>query len=306
MHPNPSSLSKKLSRIRSLFPVQDIKQKRMDLEYVASYYKTNRLAYSLFHTMSDAMYMGISRDGKYKQDDLYEAARTVEKFIRPNQTKHILELATGRGATSAFLAKKYASIEFDGIDISQGQLDFAYKKARRLKTYHPQLGDYHDLHGYENEYFDIIFVIEALCYSKNKEKVLKEVKRVLKPHGIFIILDGYRNHQITSFTQDEEDAMELTQRGMAVETFETYESFRSTAKKAGFSLVSEENASEYILPTLYRFERTANFFVSIPLISQMLVKIFPSQFTWNAISALLMPELIKRKLACYYITVLRR
>lgn len=298
-----SSLSRTLRRINRFFPTQQIKQTEMGLEYIASYYKTNKLAYSLFHTFSDAMYMGVSRDGKFKQADLYEAARTVEMYITP-KTKHILELATGRGATSSYLARKYAYIQFDGIDLSPGQLDFAYKKAKKYTNYHPKHGDYHNLSGYRSGYYDIVFVIEALCYSKNKKSVLQEVKRVLKPGGIFIILDGYKNKKKLSL--DEEEAMQLTQRGMAVEDFEYYDSFRETARKCGFSFISEEDVSEFILPTLYRFERTAKLFISLPFLTPLIIKLFPAQFTWNGISALLMPEIIKRKLASYYITVLRK
>jgi len=278
----------------------------MDLSYIASYYKTNKLAYSLFHTLSDAMYMGISRDGKYKNEDLYEAGRTVERYIKPSKTRRILELATGRGATSIYLAKKYTFIEFDGIDISPGQLDFAHKKAKKYANYHPVLGDYHDLSKYEPNSFDIVFIIEALCYSKDKEIVLHEVKRVLKPDGKFIILDAYRTQFSKLGTKEEKEAMQLTERGMAVEYFETYESFRKTVIKSEYNFTFEEDVSEFILPTAYRFETTASFFTSLPLLTNILVKIFSPKFTWNAIAGLLMPELIKRNLACYYITVLKK
>lgn len=53
--------------------------------------------------------MGISRIGEYTDDDLLHATKKVEKFIN-NKTKSILELASGRGATSFYLANKHNDI----------------------------------------------------------------------------------------------------------------------------------------------------------------------------------------------------
>lgn len=176
-------LATKLEKIKRVFDISDILDIQPDKDYVRRYYKINKLAYSLFHTFSDRMYMGISRDGQYKNSDLLEAARFVEKYIPNLNAKNILDLATGRGATSSYLAQKYPAIRFDGIDISEGQLDFAAKKAKKLSNYHPIKGDYHNLSHYHTGQFDIVFVVEALCYSQEKEKVLKEVYRILKPGG---------------------------------------------------------------------------------------------------------------------------
>lgn len=39
---------------------------------------------------------------------------------------------------------------------------------------------------YRNNYFDIVLANHVLFYCDNIESVLKEVKRVLKPGGVFI------------------------------------------------------------------------------------------------------------------------
>lgn len=176
-------LNHKLAQIKRVFNIKSVLDLQPNKDYIRQYYKVNKLAYSFFHTFSDRMYMGISRDGQYKNSDLLEAARFVEKYISKLNAKNILDLATGRGATSSYLAEKYPAIKFDGIDISEGQLGFAVKKAKRIPNYHPIKGDYHNLSQYQNGQFDIVFVVEALCYSQEKEKVLKEVYRVLKPGG---------------------------------------------------------------------------------------------------------------------------
>ncbi len=51
--------------------------------------------------------------------------------------------------------------------------------------------------------FDVVFVIEALCYSTQKKQVLKEVKRVLKKDGIFIVIDAFARKHTEELTPHE-------------------------------------------------------------------------------------------------------
>lgn len=300
------NLKSKLAQIQKVFDVNDLLNLQTDKEYIKKYYKANKLAYSLFHTFSDKMYMGVSRDGIYKEDDLLEAARTIEKYLKKLNATHILELATGRGATSAYLAKRYPKVKFEGIELSQGQLDFAQKKEKKLHNYHPILGDYHDLSKYSNKSIDIVFVIEALCYSMEKEQVLKEVKRVLEKNGVFIILDGYIKKDRFEMSKNEALACRLTEVGMAVNEFEDYVSVINKAKKLGFKVLSSEDVSQFIMPTLKRFEKLAKRFFQHPQLAKVISKFFSKEFTYNAISGFLMPNLVALNLGSYYITVLKK
>lgn len=299
-----NNLKDKLAAIERVFKIDEVLSLKLDKSYIQKYYQANKLAYSLLHTRTDKMYMGVSRDGIYKEDDLLEAARTVERYIKPLKANRVLELATGRGATSAYLARKYPEIEFEGIELSPGQLGFAQKKAKKLKNYRPVQGDYHDLSTYADDSIDIVFVIEALCYSGDKAQVLSEVKRVLKKNSVFIILDGYVKKPRTEMTKDQQLAIRLTETGMAVKNFEDYPSLLNKAEKLGFTVKSSEDASMFIMPTLRRFESLAVHFFNRPGTAKVITKIFSKEFAYNAVSGLLMPDLIEQGLACYYITVL--
>lgn len=298
-----NSLDSKLNQIKSVFDVKSILEIKPDKEYIRKYYKANQLAYSIFHTFSDRMYMGISRDGIYKEYDLLEAARIVERYINKLGAKNVLELATGRGATSSYLASKYPKIQFDGIELSPGQIVYAQRKAKKLKNYFPVLGDYHNLSKYKKNSIDIVFVIEALCYSTEKEKVLAEIKRVLRKDGVFIILDGYTRADRKKLTKAEQLACKLVEIGMAVENFETYSSFLKKAKKYDFTILEQENASLFIMPTLKRFERLARTFFKSQKVAKLLSKVLSKEFIYNNLSGYLMPDLTERNIACYYITV---
>lgn len=300
------TLSDRLKKIERVFDLDEILKLNPDKDYIRKYYKKNQLAYSLFHTFSDRMYMGISRDGVYKNEDLLEAARFVEKYINNPQggAKRVLELATGRGSTSYYLAAKYPKVLFKGIDISEGQLYFAYKKANKVKNYKPEKGDYHDLKKFKNGIFDILFVIEALCYSVQKEKVLSEAYRVLRKGGVFIIFDGYLGKE--NISKKELLLKRLIEKGMAVPNFDTYRTFINKARKSGFSIEYEEDVSKLIMPTLRKFEKLAHHYFCYSLPAKIIAKIFPKEFLFNAVSGYLFPEAIKRGLGSYYITILRK
>jgi ubiquinone/menaquinone biosynthesis C-methylase UbiE len=300
------SLRFKLDLLQKVFNTKSILSIQPDKNYIQKYYKANKLAYSLFHTYSDQVHMGVSRDGVYKENDLLEGARIVEIYIPKLKTRNILELASGRGATAAYLAQKYPKIKFTGIELSQGQLSFAVKKAKKLLNYHPSLGDYHDLSHFADASFEIVFVIEALCHSQDKFRVLSEVKRVLKKGGVFIILDGYTGKDRTAMTKQELDAVRLTEKGMAVNEFESFESLVKKARKQSFKVDSDEDVSKLIMPTLERFERLAFKFFKRPKAAKLITKIASKEVTYNAVSGLLMPNLIKQGLASYHITVLKK
>src|SRR3989344_9592833 len=237
-----SEIDKKLNKIKSVFNIKDILKNDINRASIKNYYNTNKIPYSIFHTKTGFIHMGISKDGKYKEENLLEAARTVESYLKKS-SKRVLELATGRGANSVYLAKKHPNINFYGIDISKGQLDYAFKKASKLNNLHPEFGDYHDLKKFDDASFDIVFVIEALCHSTKKEEVLNQVYRVLRKGGIFIIFDGYQNKN--NLSENEKIALKLTEIGMAVKKFESYNSFIGKVKKNKFKTILEEDDSNY-------------------------------------------------------------
>src|SRR5919202_521137 len=153
-------LAYRLHKIEQVFDTERLLSVDITHSYIQRYWKINQRAYDILHTRSGKIYIGISRDGVYKDDDLLEAARFVEKYIRELNATRVLELATGRGATSAYLAEKFPQVEFEGIDLSPGQLEYAYKRAAKIKNYHPAPGDYHDLGRFANDSFDVALVNE--------------------------------------------------------------------------------------------------------------------------------------------------
>lgn len=299
------SLETKIENIKKVLDVEQIAALSADQSYVRKYYKANKIPYSLFHSATDRMHMGLSRDGIYKQSDLLGIAEILAKYISKIDAKRVLELATGRGADSFYLATQFPSTSFFGIDISETQLSRAHAKAAQVSNYSPALGDYHDLSRFADATFDLIFVIEALCHSTMKEKVLREANRVLKNGGLLIVVDGYLNKEEDKLTESEKLACALVEKGMAVADFESYASFLEKAR-IYFQLVHEEDFSRHVIPTMRRFERLGRKFFEHPRLAKIIAKILPQEITNNAATGYLMPTVMEIGLYSYMLTVLAK
>jgi hypothetical protein len=56
-------LQEKLVDLRRVFDLEKISSLSIDKEYIQKYYKVNQMPYSIFHTKSNLIHMGISRGG---------------------------------------------------------------------------------------------------------------------------------------------------------------------------------------------------------------------------------------------------
>lgn len=299
--PKKESLDYKLKNIKSIFKIDKLINSSADIEKVKRYYKINQLAYTIFYNKLNLMHMGISHGTKLKKSDLYEQAKFISEFIKRMSEKDkikILELGSGKGGNSIYLSKKFPEINFVATDLTKENINLSKKTSRNLKNITFKCIDYHNLSKFSKNSFDIIFVIEALCHSNNKTKVFSEVKRILKKGGLFIIIDGYVNEGKKNLTDSEKLAMKLTEKGMAVEKFETYKNFLEIAQKSKLKIVDEINWTQNILPSLNKFEKDANRFFRLKHIAKIILKFVPKEFSYNAISGYLMYTLFKKH-HCY-------
>jgi len=251
--------------------------------------------------------MGVSRNLKYGRDDLLEQPKLVAKYIEQLNARRVLELATGKGASSIYLARRFPNAQFVGVDLSGGQLDVVKKKAGRIRNFSPVEGDYHDLSRYPNDHFDVVFVIEGLCHSTQKGQVATEVWRALRNGGVFIVFDGYLGRSKSSLNVDERLAKRLTERGMMVDNFERYEDVWEEILRAGFGVVYKEDVSRFIVPTLRRFETLARKTIfAHPMLGRFVARLLPNEFAFNAVPAYLMPLLVEIGVAKYMILVVEK
>jgi demethylmenaquinone methyltransferase/2-methoxy-6-polyprenyl-1,4-benzoquinol methylase len=116
--------------------------------------------------------------------------KKVLQIVTKSNPKTILDIATGTGDLAILLAQTNAE-KIIGLDISAGMLEVGVKKiaGKELSnTIEMILGDSENM-PFEDNSFDAITVAFGIRNFETLEKGLTEIMRVLKPNGVFVILE---------------------------------------------------------------------------------------------------------------------
>lgn len=141
----------------------------------------------MFDTISDK-YDSLNRIISLGNDVKWR--KKVLQLVSDTHPKKVLDIATGTGDLAILMAETPAE-KIVGLDISQGMLNVGIQKIKdrqlsdRIEMI---LGDSENL-PFEDNYFDAITVAFGVRNFENLEKGFSEILRVLKPGGVFVILE---------------------------------------------------------------------------------------------------------------------
>lgn len=141
----------------------------------------------MFDTISKE-YDGLNRVISFGIDVKWR--NKVVDIVGETQPETVMDIATGTGDLAIKLVKTKAK-KIIGVDISEGMLEVGRKKIAHKNldtTIEMVVGDSENL-PFENDTFDAITVGFGIRNFDNLEKGLSEILRVLKPNGIFVILE---------------------------------------------------------------------------------------------------------------------
>ena len=142
----------------------------------------------MFDTIS-GNYDGLNRVISFGTDIKWR--KKVVDSIKDHQADSILDIATGTGDLAIKYAEKTNASKIIGLDISEGMLSVARKKIAGTELENKVKfikGDSEAL-PFEDNSFDAVSVSFGIRNFENLEKGLSEIFRVLKPKGLFIILE---------------------------------------------------------------------------------------------------------------------
>jgi demethylmenaquinone methyltransferase/2-methoxy-6-polyprenyl-1,4-benzoquinol methylase len=141
----------------------------------------------MFDTISEN-YDGLNRVISFGIDVKWR--KKVLQLVAQKNPKTILDIATGTGDLAILLSKTNAQ-KIIGLDLSAGMLEIGKKKVEEKNLQHKiemVLGDSENI-PFADNYFDAITVSFGIRNFETLEKGLSEILRVLKPNGIFVILE---------------------------------------------------------------------------------------------------------------------
>lgn len=222
-----------MSRVFSSFTPKD----------VARYYDANTLFYRVFwhESKSLGIHFGYyDPDIHSHQDAILRVNQTLAKMADIKPTDKVLDAGCGVGGSSIWIAKNIGA-HVNGITISPVQVKKANKYKKRegvadLCDFY--VGDFNHT-GFPDQSFDVVWGIEAFCYALDKEALMKEFYRILKPGGRVIMSDWFAIK--TKFTPEEQPIYDEFIYGFAVPSLETPESMEKILKKVGFKDVVHED-----------------------------------------------------------------
>lgn len=130
---------------------------------------------------------------KYRDEPLFsegEDLRRMVKSVSLSGTERLLDIGTGAGHTTLAFAPHVEMCV--GIDLTEKMVRVASEMAvnRSVSNVQFQVGDAENL-PFEEASFDLVTCRFAAHHFPDLKKAVGEIARVLKPGGIFLLVDHY-------------------------------------------------------------------------------------------------------------------
>lgn len=245
------------------------------LDQIRSYFRINHWAYKHFHSQDGFMHFRISPNGCFTDEDVYHQPDAVSKYIKAGDV--VMELGFGQGANLLYLAHCHPDAQFIGVDLSPLR---DKQVPSNVSTY--QL-DYSNLSRFDDNSIDVMYAFETVVHNTDKEKIYREVCRVLKPGGVIIIYDYALSARYETYDPHIQKVIALLSKGGAAAMIESLEELNAHYANCGLKLERYTDYTRETLPDLKRLERKAAKILERPTIARLMFWLLPEQFVTNII-----------------------
>ena len=268
------------------------------LDQIRSYFKINHWAYRHYHSKDGFMHFRISKNGCFSDEDIYHQPDSISEFIKDGDT--VIELGCGQGANLIYLAHCHPKSKFLGFDLQPR------KKIDMPENVTIYEQDYSCLSQIPDQSVDVVYAIETLVYCSDKEKVFREVWRVMKPGAVFIVYDYASKDRFETYDPQIQQAITLISKGGAAALIESLGEWNDHFANCGFETVRITDYAENILPDLKKLEHHANRAMTRPWLAKLEFALLPDQFVSNIILGYLGYDACKSGIGAYPEWVLKK
>lgn len=127
--------------------------------------------------------------GKWMNALNKEMYQMIYEHLNFKDAHQILEIGIGNGLFLRNISSKHPNIQFSGIDISKTMIRHAKRMNKRFIQINRVIIKYGNANSipFPNDSFDSIYSANTIYFWTDPEQILKEVSRVLKPNGQFLL-----------------------------------------------------------------------------------------------------------------------
>ncbi len=155
-----------------------------------AYYKSlNHIFLRLFGKNLMLHYPYYLTDSESLEDRQINLTNYCLSHIPGLANKTVLEVGCGNGIQSLYIADTMFPSIITGIDINPDNISLALHNKSTQGNVEFRIDDAHKLETISDNSIDVLLCIESAFHYPDKELFLKQVRRVLKPNGEFVIAD---------------------------------------------------------------------------------------------------------------------
>jgi ubiquinone/menaquinone biosynthesis C-methylase UbiE len=165
----------------------------------------------------------------------YFRFKNLGKLIEPSRGK-ILDIGCADGTATKFILEQSKADLIIGVDVLQSSVDYAKKrfKSSKLKFL---MADAEKL-PFEKNQFEAVFCLDSIEHFFEPEKVIREMRRVLKKDGYLVILVHTKSLLFRIIWFFWENTKGWVWKGTHIRKFSA-EQLKKLIKNAGFEMIVE-------------------------------------------------------------------
>ncbi len=155
------------------------------------------------------------------------------------ENKEVVEIGCGNGVQSLYIWQRFNPAKITGIDLSMANIEIAIREKERMNAEMVRflVDDAQNMKNIPSESVDVLLNIESAFHYPDKTAFLKEVHRVLKPGGQFLIAD--------ILTKPRKKRIKLWNNSMSLH-FWNHNQYNEEFRKLQLELINNEDISESI------------------------------------------------------------